>query len=101
VLAFPSRTDIDLVALDTYFVTADTIPSSIGALAIPDIEREVMPGARDNEPLHSAFIQRTALVRTEVMYGIDLPLDVEQGDGTVVERDNFGSARRQVFDLRD
>jgi hypothetical protein len=44
-LDFPARTDIDLVALDTYLITADTIPASIDALPVSDIEREFMPGA--------------------------------------------------------
>jgi hypothetical protein len=36
---------MDLAALDTHLITADAVSSSIDALPISDIEREVMPGA--------------------------------------------------------
>ena len=82
--AFPARTDINLSALHTYFVTADTIPSSIRTLAISEIEREIMPRARDDKTLHPPFTQGPAFMRTEVVYGKDFSVHVEQGDGAVV-----------------
>lgn len=98
-LCFPTRADEDLGAFNSNVVAADTIASSVRPLSVPNIERQIVPGARYDEPFDPAFAQGTAFMGTKVMDGKKFSVHVEECDRAIVQHDHFRLSGRHVINL--
>jgi hypothetical protein len=70
-------------------------------LSVSDIERKVVPRTGNDVALEPAFDKRTPFVRTAIVDGIKLPIDVEQGDRSIIDFDDLRLSRWYIFNLTD
>jgi hypothetical protein len=70
-------------------------------LSVSDIERKVVPRTGNDVALEPAFDKRPPFVRTAIVNGIKLPIDVEQGDRSIIDFDDLRLSRWYIFNLTD
>src|SRR3990167_3091270 len=81
----PSRVgaaEQDVATTHAHLEALDAIGRIGEALATADVELVGVHGAGHHAAAQAAFAQRTVLVRAVVVDGVELAVDVEQGDGS-------------------